>query len=675
MKLAVFILVVLSVSVRAAVPAFNSFEPTQFDTNSLSIKYRADWTNDVGVLSPATVNTLVTVTNESVYGTWSTPSKVTLLSLGTNQLDMTLQSAWLLNSPTNDSTQVILSLSAGAYQGQHAFLLSQNGGEGFTLPNNSEQYNVPGAFVILGSDWVGTTNRGIHLVYSAPDWVLEGVPTDPSVPGGGGGGGDTLWTNLNNVAYLPIHLTGSTAFPTYDSTNSFISLTNATPADIVNSQQYPPGILFSAAVWNTTSNASHTVSFMQGAVPIPGDPTGGLMQWDAFHIEGDTVTTTAPFGFTADGDANVLRNLNIRNLGYIWPVAQGSGTLENDGTGILTWTGGGGSPLWSLTGGDTLVPSPAVGLVSIVSTLADNATNVALNVDTGVPWSAYPSLLASFKNSGTNMVTFSPLGGLTIGNASSQLGGPYMSGILSQTTSDVVGTTVTYLFEHAFDLNENTYSQFYWNTFTNAFGLVMEAVDNDSNGHVEFILNMNSDTSVAPRINLKAKAENVTLIEFEPTIASTGSSVAYLFDTSNTQTNGDFLVSIKNATVPMYTFSASLTNPVVSVFNNNSKATQVGIGTSGTGFVSSTDLLTLSGSSGTLSIGSSNVLPTPDNTLSFGTTSFKFKDMVMGDPGSGAAVWRLGKKLSGSVLTLTTNYYEVMVDGVVGAIPIVTVTP
>jgi hypothetical protein len=174
---------------HAASPAFNNFNPSQFVTNGNIVAYDAVLTNQGGLIGPAQANTLFTVTNQNVYGTWSTPSKVTLLSLGTNQLDMTLQSAWLLNSPTNDPTQVILSLSAGAYQGQHAFLLSQNGDEGFTLPNYSEQYNVPGAYVILGqtntSNWIGSTNRGIHLVYSAPDWVIEGLPTDPSVPGGG----------------------------------------------------------------------------------------------------------------------------------------------------------------------------------------------------------------------------------------------------------------------------------------------------------------------------------------------------------------------------------------------------------------------------------------------------------------------------------------------------------
>ncbi len=190
MKIFFACLLLSVVCVRSASPSLLSFEPTQFDTNTAYIKYMADWTNDFGgTISPITSNYLVTMTNQNVYGTWSTPTKVTLLSLGTNQLDMALQSAWLLNSPTNDATQVILSLSAGAYQGQHAFLLSQNGAESFTLPNYSEQYNVPGAYVILGqtntSDWIGSTNRGIHLVYSAPDWVIEGLPTDPSVPGGG----------------------------------------------------------------------------------------------------------------------------------------------------------------------------------------------------------------------------------------------------------------------------------------------------------------------------------------------------------------------------------------------------------------------------------------------------------------------------------------------------------
>ena len=183
MKLIGLFLFVMLAAASAAVPTLEGFESTQFDTNSNRIKYKADWTNDVGVVSLVTTNTGVVITNLTDYGTFSLPAKVTLLSLGTNQLDMTLKSTWLLNSPTNDASQVILSLSAGREQGQLAFITSQNGDGAFTLPDNSEQYDVPGALVDLQGNWIATTNRGIILQYTAPDWI-EMARYDPSSPNG-----------------------------------------------------------------------------------------------------------------------------------------------------------------------------------------------------------------------------------------------------------------------------------------------------------------------------------------------------------------------------------------------------------------------------------------------------------------------------------------------------------
>jgi len=68
----------------------------------------------------------------------------------------------------------------------------------------------------------------------------------------------------------------------------------------------------------------------------------------------------------------------------------------------LTLNGGvlesssGGSALWSSAGG-VLYPFPAVDVVRIESQLADNSTNVALVVDTSVPWSG-TAALADFRN-------------------------------------------------------------------------------------------------------------------------------------------------------------------------------------------------------------------------------------------------------------------------------------
>lgn len=201
---------------HAAVPTFQSFESNQFDTNALTIKYRSDWTNEVGVIHPSTVNTEVTLTNLNLYETFVTPAKVYALSLGTNELNVATNTSWLLSSPTNDASQVILSLSAGKFQGQWLLITSQNDTGGFTLPDGSEQYDVPGALVDTQGDWVGTTNRGSILQYVAPDWI-EMFRFNPELPapegftiGAGltniagvlsatGGGGDTIWTNVSGT--------------------------------------------------------------------------------------------------------------------------------------------------------------------------------------------------------------------------------------------------------------------------------------------------------------------------------------------------------------------------------------------------------------------------------------------------------------------------------------------
>lgn len=185
-------------SVHAAVPTFQSFNANQFDTNGLLLNYRAVWTNDLGTIRPALTNAEVTLTNLNLYETFVLPAKVVLLTLGTNELNVATNSTWLLFSPTNDSSQVTLSLSSGKYQGQLLFITSQNGDGAFNLPDGSEQYDVPGALVDLQGNWVGTTNRGIVLQYTAPDWV-EMARFNPAAPAPEGFTTGVGVTNISNV--------------------------------------------------------------------------------------------------------------------------------------------------------------------------------------------------------------------------------------------------------------------------------------------------------------------------------------------------------------------------------------------------------------------------------------------------------------------------------------------
>lgn len=182
---------------RSAAIPYTALGPSQFATNGQMVYYRSDWTNELGVLRPATVNTEVTATNLNIYETLVLPAKVVLLTLGTNELNVATNSTWLLHSPTNDASLVTLSLAAGKFQGQLLFLTSQNGDGAFTLPDESEQYDVPGALVDLQGDWVGTTNRGVILQYTAPDWIemARFNPASTNGPFPPSGGGDTILTN------------------------------------------------------------------------------------------------------------------------------------------------------------------------------------------------------------------------------------------------------------------------------------------------------------------------------------------------------------------------------------------------------------------------------------------------------------------------------------------------
>jgi hypothetical protein len=534
-------LLLLTVCARAATIPFNGLNPTQFDTNGLIVKYVADFTNDVGIISPITANTLVTMTNQNVYGTWSTPSKVTLLSLGTNQLDMTLQSAWLLNSPTNDAAQVVLSLSAGAYQGQHAFLLSQNGGEGFTLPNLSEQYNVPGALVILGSDWVGTTNRGIHLVYSAPDWVLEGIPTDPSVSGGGGGGGGSVGPGTVGTLskFGPATSSITNSLVTEDATKLNV-LEILHPNSIALNNTYT--LLDADNIVLTIGNGLHD---LESDDPVAANRTFTLADGTEDNFELLLVWHTNAGELINSGNMILSTNwvpVNGDMLQLIWdavgkwreqwryPSVGGTATATN--------------VLWALDV-DALVPDPAVGLVSIVSTLSDNATNVVLNLDTANAWTGGKQLLMS--NLGTNFFSAFNNGlntELVLNDLSLFTAGGSAATEITASTHQVQKTSE--MFGQAMNDDGTTFFASWY----------MESAG-DGNSFVELYSTADAYTNeLVARLSANGSASDLSLLlslsgnpltRLDPLVTSTGSAVAYLFDTSNALTTGDLLMSIGNA--------------------------------------------------------------------------------------------------------------------------------
>lgn len=335
---------------RAAAPTFQSFEPDQFDTNGLMIRYRADWTNEVGVIRPATVNTEVTVTNLNIYETLVLPAKVYALALGTNELNVATNSSWLLSSPTNDAAQVILSLSAGKFQGQLLLITSQNETGGFTLPDLSEQYDSPGGLVDIQGDWVGTTNRGTLLQYSAPDWI-EMFRFDPST------------TNLQFTA------TG-------------VGVTNI--ANVL-SGNYTPGSNITM-----TTNAYGSVEITAaggGSGSVTSVSSGNLT--NLWTVGVSNPTTTPAFTFTrVDPSANRIVIFDDTDDQYVQGVI-GSGlsydapsnTLTASGDGTANWTASGitNSLLAGVAFANQLNVTNYITLGNTTNRLSDDGTRITYN--------------------------------------------------------------------------------------------------------------------------------------------------------------------------------------------------------------------------------------------------------------------------------------------------------
>jgi hypothetical protein len=151
------------------------------------------------------------------------------------------------------------------------------------------------------------------------------------------------------------------------------------------------------------------------------DPTLGFLSIVHTNDTGDLLLQLAVAGPSSPSiqgyaDKFVVANTNL-TLDAVGPFSirlriNGSNVLEtvasgvslNGFTNLITDTGsalayngvpiGGGSALWSSAGG-VLYPFPAVDVVRIESQLADNSTNVALVVDTSVPWETGGKLISA----------------------------------------------------------------------------------------------------------------------------------------------------------------------------------------------------------------------------------------------------------------------------------------
>jgi hypothetical protein len=235
-------------------------------------------------------------------------------------------------------------------------------GETFTINNSS----APGTGVTL------TEGLNISITRSANTLTINGVP-----------GGTGTVTNVSGTS--PI----SVATPT---TTPLISITQANTTT--------NGFL-SSVDWNTfNTKIGPTTS-------AAGDVTGtfSTLQLGNTAPTGNRIITAINAG---SGSVNGIRinpsfgaqnisttgNVNIRNVNYVWPNGNGTGTLANDGAGNLSWVAAGSTSLDNLS--DVAIAAPAGGQI-LVNNGSGNFVNTAVSGDIALTNTGS----AAIQNSGT----------------------------------------------------------------------------------------------------------------------------------------------------------------------------------------------------------------------------------------------------------------------------------
>ena len=215
-------------------------------------------------------------------------------------------------------------------------------------------------------------------------------------------------------------------------------------------------------------------------------------------------------------------------------------------TNYLAGSGGGSS------GGDTVFTNVA-GIVQyspgqavtnelrVVSGSADAATNVAFTIDTANYWPAFGSLLLALKGSNTNQLLVTTTGGLAIGPATLPNWGAPSSGEALVSYRDI-GTGDQNNNAVILGIATNGNQLAYGSLELTSLGSTLTLLAPSDGGQDSGTWRVRETTNY-----IQATIGGTQRLLINPTAVSTGSAVAYMFDTSNTLTNGDKLVSIRNA--------------------------------------------------------------------------------------------------------------------------------
>lgn len=291
----------------------------------------------------------------------------------------------------------------------------------------------------------------------------------------------------------------------------------------------------SVFVLSVTSDGTHNLDFV-----FPGGiTTNWVSQFLRTPRNGETEYTFSQIGSTVK--ISVYPDVFTSTNGTIFGRLDGTNAFALPAAfGI---SGGGGDTIWD----NTTIPGtiqPASGQttnrLTFISGAADNATNVALVVNSEATWT--DGYLAALRNNSTNVLLAGPSGGLFLGrNTPAFWGGPPENNIVQQLNAEGGDPDEQQLYlQSTADLAGTAYAAGIIYVTTNYADFQVTA---ETAGGTQGILIETGDSYAT--ITFTVDGDDVTVLD--PAAGSTGSAVAYLLDTSNVLTNGDAIFALRNA--------------------------------------------------------------------------------------------------------------------------------
>ncbi len=186
--------------------------------------------------------------------------------------------------------------------------------------------------------------------------------------------------------------------------------------------------------------------------------------------------------------------------------------------------------------------------LQFTSGLADAADNVAFAVDTENVWTADDEeKLLTLRHAGTNVAYITQWGAIEMGRDLSSWA-PDKSDVLVSIRDPSLGESstsyITTRIVHADNSTNAAHMELRLNSTTDGTGDASLDLTATIDGVTDTALLLAEPT--AGQTGLYLRSAGVYTTRLSPTIASTGTAIAYTFNTSNQLTNGDNIVSFQN---------------------------------------------------------------------------------------------------------------------------------